>query len=159
RHFLRTVLRLHRSHHHVRPERVDRRAPARHRGGRGHRAGPGAGLFRAHAAVRADALRAARACGRRCDAVWRRPRPGDLVPAPGDHGPGARVPDAREAMSLLEISGLTKRFGGLLAVSNFDLRVEAGEIVGLIGPNGAGKTTVFHLVAGFHTPTAGQIRF
>jgi len=62
-------------------------------------------------------------------------------------------------MSLLEISGLTKRFGGLLAVSHFDLQVEAGEIVGLIGPNGAGKTTVFHLVAGFHAPTAGEIRF
>ena len=62
-------------------------------------------------------------------------------------------------MSLLEISGLTKRFGGLLAVSHFDLQVEAGEIVGLIGPNGAGKTTVFHLVAGFHAPTAGEIGF
>jgi branched-chain amino acid transport system ATP-binding protein len=62
-------------------------------------------------------------------------------------------------MSLLELSGLTKRFGGLLAVSNFDLGVEAGEIVGLIGPNGAGKTTVFHLIAGFHPPTAGDIRF
>ncbi len=62
-------------------------------------------------------------------------------------------------MSLLELSGLTKSFGGLLAVSNFDLGVEAGEIVGLIGPNGAGKTTVFHLIAGFHPPTAGDIRF
>jgi len=62
-------------------------------------------------------------------------------------------------MSLLEIQGLTKRFGGLLAVSNFDLGVEAGEIVGLIGPNGAGKTTVFHLIAGFHAPTSGEIRF
>jgi branched-chain amino acid transport system ATP-binding protein len=62
-------------------------------------------------------------------------------------------------MSLLELSGLTKRFGGLLAVSNFDLGVEAGEIVGLIGPNGAGKTTVFHLIAGFHPPSAGEIRF
>ena len=62
-------------------------------------------------------------------------------------------------MSLLEIKGLTKRFGGLLAVSNFDLGVEAGEIVGLIGPNGAGKTTVFHLIAGFHAPTSGEIRF
>jgi branched-chain amino acid transport system ATP-binding protein len=62
-------------------------------------------------------------------------------------------------MSLLELSGLTKRFGGLLAVSNFDLGVEAGEIVGLIGPNGAGKTTVFHLIAGFHPPSAGDIRF
>jgi len=62
-------------------------------------------------------------------------------------------------MSLLEIRGLSKRFGGLLAVSNFDLGVEAGEIVGLIGPNGAGKTTVFHLIAGFHSPTSGEIRF
>ena len=62
-------------------------------------------------------------------------------------------------MSLLEIRGLSKRFGGLLAVSNFDLGVEAGEIVGLIGPNGAGKTTVFHLIAGFHAPTSGEIRF
>jgi len=62
-------------------------------------------------------------------------------------------------MSLLEMSGLTKRFGGLLAVSNFDLDLDAGEIVGLIGPNGAGKTTVFHLIAGFHAPTSGEIRF
>ena len=62
-------------------------------------------------------------------------------------------------MRLLEISGLTKRFGGLLAVSQFDLAVDAGEIVGLIGPNGAGKTTVFHLIAGFHAPTSGEIRF
>jgi branched-chain amino acid transport system ATP-binding protein len=62
-------------------------------------------------------------------------------------------------MSLLEISGLTKRFGGLLAVSNFDLNLATGEIVGLIGPNGAGKTTVFHLIAGFHAPTSGEIRF
>jgi branched-chain amino acid transport system ATP-binding protein len=62
-------------------------------------------------------------------------------------------------MSLLEMSGLSKRFGGLLAVSNFDLSLDAGEIVGLIGPNGAGKTTVFHLVAGFHEPTSGEIRF
>ncbi|HEY4910262.1 MAG TPA: ABC transporter ATP-binding protein [Methylomirabilota bacterium] len=62
-------------------------------------------------------------------------------------------------MSLLEMSGLNKRFGGLLAVSNFDLSLDAGEIVGLIGPNGAGKTTVFHLIAGFHEPTSGEIRF
>jgi branched-chain amino acid transport system ATP-binding protein len=62
-------------------------------------------------------------------------------------------------VSLLQISGLTKRFGGLLAVSGFDLALEAGEIVGLIGPNGAGKTTAFHLVTGFHSPTAGEIRF
>ena len=57
------------------------------------------------------------------------------------------------------MTGLSKRFGGLLAVSSFDLALDAGEIVGLIGPNGAGKTTVFHLVSGFHSPTAGGIRF
>jgi branched-chain amino acid transport system ATP-binding protein len=62
-------------------------------------------------------------------------------------------------VTLLEVEGLTKRFGGLQAVSRLDLTVGAGEIVGLIGPNGAGKTTVFHLIAGFHQPTAGAIRF
>jgi len=62
-------------------------------------------------------------------------------------------------MTLLEVHGLTKRFGGLQAVGALDLSVEAGEIVGLIGPNGAGKTTVFHLIAGFHPPTSGAIRF
>ena len=60
---------------------------------------------------------------------------------------------------LLEIAGLSKRFGGLLAVNRFDLTVQTGEIVGLIGPNGAGKTSVFHLISGFHAPTAGVIRF
>ena len=62
-------------------------------------------------------------------------------------------------MSLLEVRGLGKRFGGLAAVSGLDLTIEGGEIVGLIGPNGAGKTTAFHLIAGFHTPSAGTIRF
>ena len=60
---------------------------------------------------------------------------------------------------LLEVSGLSKRFGGLLAVNALDLRVSAGEIVGLIGPNGAGKTTAFHLIAGFHAPSGGTIHF
>ena len=62
-------------------------------------------------------------------------------------------------MTLLEVDRLVKRFGGLQAVGGLDLRVDAGEIVGLIGPNGAGKTTVFHLIAGFHPPTSGAIRF
>ena len=59
----------------------------------------------------------------------------------------------------LEVRGLTKRFGGLVAVNHFDLSVAPGEIVGLIGPNGAGKTTVFHLIAGFHGPSEGAIHF
>ena len=62
-------------------------------------------------------------------------------------------------MSLLEVDGVSKRFGGLTAVNRFRLDVDAGQIVGLIGPNGAGKTTVFHLLSGFHAPTAGDIRF
>ena len=63
------------------------------------------------------------------------------------------------ATPLLEVKRLSRRFGGILAVDGLDLTVRSGEIVGLIGPNGAGKTTVFHLIAGFHTPTAGAIRF
>jgi branched-chain amino acid transport system ATP-binding protein len=62
-------------------------------------------------------------------------------------------------MNLLEVDAVTKRFGGLTAVSGFSLTVGAGEMVGLIGPNGAGKTTVFHLLSGFHAPTEGTIRF
>jgi branched-chain amino acid transport system ATP-binding protein len=62
-------------------------------------------------------------------------------------------------MALLELRGLTKRFGGLVAVSDVTFAVEAGELVGLIGPNGAGKTTLFHLITGFHRATAGRVRF
>jgi branched-chain amino acid transport system ATP-binding protein len=76
---------------------------------------------------------------------------------PPARGGGDRVSAA--AGPGLEIRSLTKRFGGLVAVSRFDLTVAPGEIVGLIGPNGAGKTTVFHLVAGFHLPSEGAIRF
>lgn len=60
---------------------------------------------------------------------------------------------------LLEINGLTKRFGGLVAVDQFGMSVEKGEIVGLIGPNGAGKTTVFNLVTGVLRPSQGEVRF
>ena len=62
-------------------------------------------------------------------------------------------------MNLLEVDAVTKRFGGLTAVSRFSLTVGGGDIVGLIGPNGAGKTTVFHLLSGFYAPSAGTIRF
>jgi branched-chain amino acid transport system ATP-binding protein len=60
---------------------------------------------------------------------------------------------------VLEVSGLSKRFGGLEAVSNLSFQVGEGEILGLIGPNGAGKSTVFNLINGVYTPDAGRIVF
>jgi branched-chain amino acid transport system ATP-binding protein len=62
-------------------------------------------------------------------------------------------------MALLELRGLTKRFGGLTAVLGVDLDVAAGEIVSVIGPNGAGKTTLFELISGNLRPDAGAVRF
>ncbi len=62
-------------------------------------------------------------------------------------------------MSLLQIEGLTHFFGGLKAVSDFNLELSGGEVVGLIGPNGAGKTTVFNLITGVYKPSVGRIRF
>jgi branched-chain amino acid transport system ATP-binding protein len=63
------------------------------------------------------------------------------------------------AQPLLLVRGVTRRFGGLVAVSNVDLEVAAGEILGLIGPNGAGKSTLFKLIAGIDAPNAGTIDF
>jgi branched-chain amino acid transport system ATP-binding protein len=60
---------------------------------------------------------------------------------------------------LLEISALTKRFGGLVALSHVSFSVERGTIVGLIGPNGAGKTTLFNCVTGLIRPEEGSVRF
>jgi len=62
-------------------------------------------------------------------------------------------------MPLLEVKGLTKHFGGLIAVNGLDLSVEKGEIIGLIGPNGAGKTTVFNMIMGTYSPTKGKVIF
>ena len=62
-------------------------------------------------------------------------------------------------MSLLEIDGLCKRFGGVVAVDECSLSVEEGSITGLIGPNGSGKTTVFNVVTGFIPKDAGEVRF
>ncbi|QRG09070.1 ABC transporter ATP-binding protein [Xanthobacter dioxanivorans] len=58
---------------------------------------------------------------------------------------------------LLTTRGLTRRFGGLVAVSNLDLEIRPREILGLIGPNGAGKSTTFNLISGFYKPSAGEL--
>ncbi|WP_437880735.1 high-affinity branched-chain amino acid ABC transporter ATP-binding protein LivG [Pseudomonas sp. LRF_L74] len=58
---------------------------------------------------------------------------------------------------ILEVSGLTMRFGGLLAVNNVALSVQPKQVVSMIGPNGAGKTTVFNCLTGFYQPTGGEI--
>jgi branched-chain amino acid transport system ATP-binding protein len=60
---------------------------------------------------------------------------------------------------VLEVSGLSKRFGGFLAVNQVSFEVRPGEILGLIGPNGSGKSTTFNLIAGTLRPTAGTVRF
>jgi branched-chain amino acid transport system ATP-binding protein len=59
--------------------------------------------------------------------------------------------------ALLQLNGVTKRFGGLVAVENLDLQVKPREIVSIIGPNGAGKTTVFNLITGIYRPTTGDV--
>jgi ABC-type branched-subunit amino acid transport system ATPase component len=60
---------------------------------------------------------------------------------------------------LLHADGVTKRFGGLVAVHDVDFEIPTGSIVSLIGPNGAGKTTFFNIIAGIYDPTAGVVQF
>jgi len=60
---------------------------------------------------------------------------------------------------LLEMNGVTKRFGGLVAVNRVDLTMREGEIVGLIGPNGAGKTTLMNIISGTLKPDEGTVKF
>ncbi|MCL5045631.1 MAG: ABC transporter ATP-binding protein [Actinobacteria bacterium] len=62
-------------------------------------------------------------------------------------------------MPLLDARNLTIQFGGLRAVSDFNLQLEPGDLIGLIGPNGAGKTTVFNMLTGVYAPTEGEITF
>lgn len=62
-------------------------------------------------------------------------------------------------MALLEAKGITKRFGGLVAVNGVDFSIEQGQIAGIIGPNGAGKTTFFNLITGIYKPDEGSLNF
>src|SRR3954452_24421313 len=59
---------------------------------------------------------------------------------------------------LLEVSGITKRFGGLVAVNDISFSVREKEILSVIGPNGAGKSTLFKLISSFLRPTSGEVR-
>ena len=62
-------------------------------------------------------------------------------------------------MALLEINQLNKRFGGVVAVDDFNLSLEENTLQAIIGPNGAGKTTIFNLITGIYPPTSGQVNF
>jgi ABC-type branched-subunit amino acid transport system ATPase component/ABC-type branched-subunit amino acid transport system permease subunit len=89
------------------------------------------------------------------------------TPAGGMHAAVGRLdlagpPEAsgvEEGQALLQAEGLTKRFGGLVAVNRVSLEVRGREILGLIGPNGAGKTTLFELLGGFSRPDKGRVVF
>lgn len=71
--------------------------------------------------------------------------------------PGQNAATSGSQTPVLEIKDLTKIFGGLRAVSNFNITVQKGALDGLIGPNGAGKTTVFNMISGLYVPTEGDI--
>ena len=66
---------------------------------------------------------------------------------------------AEPAASALSVRGLSKRFGGVLALDDLDIEVKSGEVLGLIGPNGSGKTTFFNVVTGIYPPDSGRIAF
>jgi branched-chain amino acid transport system permease protein len=82
-------------------------------------------------------------------------RPAGEDRPPGEPPPSAPQPEA--GTPLLQVSGLTKRFGGVVAVNDVSFDVLAGEIFALIGPNGAGKTTCFNMISGVLHPTAGAV--
>ena len=62
-------------------------------------------------------------------------------------------------MSLLQLEGVTKRFGGLLAVDDVSLEIDSGEAISIVGPNGSGKTTLFNLISGVYAPDQGKLVF
>ena len=67
------------------------------------------------------------------------------------------IAPASAATPVLECQGLERRFGGLVAVTGVDLRIDRGEIFGLVGPNGSGKTTLVNAITGFYPPQKGRI--
>src|SRR5580658_9407024 len=73
--------------------------------------------------------------------------------------PGRTKTSRRCSSRVLEVTGLSKRFGGFTAVANVSFKVDQGEILGLIGPNGSGKSTIFNMLSGTLAPSAGSIRF
>jgi ABC-type branched-subunit amino acid transport system ATPase component/ABC-type branched-subunit amino acid transport system permease subunit len=73
--------------------------------------------------------------------------------------PGRRGESITTGETVLAVQGVSKRYGGVMALESVDLRVAAGETVGLIGPNGAGKTTLFEIISGFTKPDAGTVEF
>jgi branched-chain amino acid transport system permease protein len=85
------------------------------------------------------------------------PAAGGTAPPPDTDPLLAREGRPAPGTPLLEVTGLTKRFGGVTAVDGLDLTVYAGEIVALIGPNGAGKTTAFNMISGAVVPSAGTV--
>ena len=74
-------------------------------------------------------------------------------------GPKHEAPQPAAPAVILQVDGVTKRFGGLTAVDNVTFEINAGEIFALIGPNGAGKTTLFNTITGIYAPTSGRIVF
>src|SRR5207253_4703802 len=92
------------------------------------------------------------------------PRAHDDLPAaghPARAAPHARAPGAGGALmaALLEARGVTKRFGGLIALNKVDFILEEGRIASIIGPNGAGKTTFVHVFTGLYVPEEGTVSF
>jgi branched-chain amino acid transport system permease protein len=80
-----------------------------------------------------------------------------VPPLPADAPPLPRRALPQPGTPLLAVAGMTKRFGGLVAVNDVSFELKAGEILGLIGPNGAGKSTMFNLVTGVLAPNAGKV--
>src|SRR5258708_36468682 len=62
-----------------------------------------------------------------------------------------------QKMADLEITGLRKEFGGVVALAGVDISIQSDRIVGIIGPNGSGKTTLFNVITGVHKPTSGRV--